>query len=760
MQTNRLFFRFLFILTWLLSGAGLQAQTLTTWDAAQSSAVAGRQRGNTELSIGLFVQAGKLASTDLEKMRTAGELGATLLLARRLDQAQASLQEAYNFFTGPERARYALDLGNLATLRKRQTDAVRFYEEARQLAGDDTEVYASAALNLARLVSEPWRSQKLAAIFEIISFVTDSARQIPLYLNLGNQARTLGQTALAYKSLYQAQQLAEQTSTNRMTVESQDAMAQLYEDEGRQNDSLTLTQQAIAVANTLAPSAVADLLIALEWRQGRIYRALGQAELALAAFERAVTQIESIRLDIPIEYDDGRSSFHATLEPVYMGLVDLLIKASAQKTAGDGQAYLRRAINTVELIKQSELQDYLGDRCTLDVVKGGASGLLPPNTAALYPVIFEDRVELLLETTDGLARQSVSVSGAQLRTTARRFADALRNALDYQADSRQLYDWLLRPFDGVMADKHIDTLVVVPDGALRLVAIGALHDGSRFAIEKYAITTATGLSMTNTAAPPAQAVESLMAGVSEFGPVVDKLNQARVKQMAELASDRGLHGATEGIGLRSIRTSNSATQPSAQKDASSRVAALREALALPGVKREIEAISVILPGTHLLNAAFTLDGFRAQAESGSYRMLHIASHGIFGGSADTSYILAYDDFLTLDRLQSLLKSDQFRKNPIELLSLSACETAQGNDRAPLGIAGAASKARAKSVLGTLWPVDDDAARKIMESFYGGLITSHLTKAQSLRKGQIELIRQKDFAHPFYWAPFVLIGNWL
>ena len=761
MQTTRLLLRFLFTVALTLSNASLFAEAqATTWTSALSSAIANRQQGNLDLSIGLFTQASQLASTDSEKMRTAGELGATLLLARRLDQAQAPLQNAYTFFTGSERSRYALDLGNLAMLGKHQTDAVRYYEEAQQLSGDDTEVYASAALNLARLAPESQRLQQLTAIVEKISQVADPARQIPLYLNLGNQARTSGQTALAYQSLHQAQQLAEQASKSRMTVETLDAMAQLYEDQDRKNDALTLTQQAIVDAHTLAPSAVADLLITLEWRQGRLYRALGKSDPALAAFERAVKQIESIRLDIPIEYDDGRSSFHATLEPVYMGLVDLLLKSADKQTGDARSANLRHAVDTVELIKQSELQDYLGDRCTLEIVKGGTSGVIPPNTAILYPIIFSDRIELLLDTEAGLDHRSVQVSGQKMRETAQAFADNLRNAEDYLDQAKQLYDWLLRPFEAQMADRHIDTLVVVPDGALRLVAMGALNDGNGFAIEKYAITTVTGLSMTNTGAPPARQVESLMAGVSEFGPVVDKLSQARVKQMTELANDRGLRGTARGVNLRSIRTSTGITQPDAKNDSVSRINALRESLALPGVKQEIEAIRLILPGASMLNTAFTVDGFQNKAESGAYRMVHIASHGIFGGSADTSYILAYDDLLTLDRLQSLLKADQFRKNPIELLSLSACETAQGNDRAPLGIAGAATKARAKSVLGTLWPVDDNAARNIMEKFYSGLITAHLTKAQSLRQGQIELIHQKEFAHPFYWAPFVLIGNWL
>ena len=164
--------------------------------------------------------------------------------------------------------------------------------------------------------------------------------------------------------------------------------------------------------------------------------------------------------------------------------------------------------------------------------------------------------------------------------------------------------------------------------------------------------------------------------------------------------------------------------------------------------------------TSLLNAPFTVEGFRREAESGAYRVVHIASHGVFGGTAASSYVLAHDDLLTLDTLQSLLSADEFRKNPIELLSLSACETAEGDERSPLGLSGAALKARAKSVLGTLWPVEDTAARKVMEVFYGGLVNTRASKAQALRQSQVDLLRSPEYAHPMFWAPFVLIGNWL
>ena len=110
-------------------------------------------------------------------------------------------------------------------------------------------------------------------------------------------------------------------------------------------------------------------------------------------------------------------------------------------------------------------------------------------------------------------------------------------------------------------------------------------------------------------------------------------------------------------------------------------------------------------------------------------------------------------------LTALLDADEFRKHPIELLSLSACETAEGNDRSPLGLSGAAIKARAKSVLGSLWPVEDGSARKTMEGFYGTLAAGGVSKAQALRQSQLALLRTREYAHPFFWAPFVLIGNW-
>lgn len=740
-----------------------------SWEAAIAAGVASREQGNLDLSIGQLGQARQSAANERERMRTAAELGASLLQARRFDQAKPYLLDAYAYFSGDERAVVALDLGNLALLRREAADAQRYYEEVLRLCAGNPALELSARLNLLRLTPQAERTKQLGQLFDAIAAVGEPALRARFYLNLGSQAMSRGRSdpELAFRSLDRARQLLADVGNGRLRVEVLDALAQLYEDQGRLPDALRLNGQAMAAAAALAPGIVGDLAIGLEWRQARLQVAVGREDLALAAYQRAVVHIERLRQDIPIEYDDGRSSFRQTLEPVYLGLAELLLKEADRQSGAAKGAYLRRARDTIELIKQSELQDYLGDRCTVEAVRHGGTGggaaavpAVPAGTAVLYPVIFREHVELLLETASGISRRSLPVSGALVREAALTFAADLRDGdAGYLPRARQLYDWLLAPFDALVLEQKIHTLIVVPDGALRLVAVGALHDGSRFAIEKLAIGTVTGLSITNTSPAPTRALQSLIAGVSEFGPVVDKLERGEAGRAPSAGASgrepsRGLSGRHT---LRAIRS----TPATLETDTSGeRTRALREALALPGVKDEVAAVGKILPGASMLDAAFTVEGFRREAEGEPPQIIHIASHGVFGGAADTSYILAYDDILTLDGLQSLLKSDQFRKKPIELLTLSACETAEGNDRSPLGISGAAIKARAKSVLGTLWPVEDNAARRIMETFYRGLTADHLSKAEALRRAQLELLRSEAFAHPFYWAPFLLVGNWL
>lgn len=741
-----------------------QAATAATDGAALiAQGNAFRQQGNLLQSINLLDAAAKASNTPADKARAAGALGMSYQQAYQHDKAEPLIKQAYTFFQGAERAPYAIALGNLAFVSRQPDAAKRYFQEALTLSPANSEQRYSAAINLARLAPETERLAQLTTLAQEMGKV-EGAALAPHHLNVGNQARQLGEKGvqLSYRELELARQLAAQAGNQRLVVEALDAKAQLYEDRGRLSDSLAISQQAIDIALAQEHGTVADLLINLEWRQGRLFKTQNKNQQALAAFQRALQQIELVRQDIPVVYEDGRSSFRTMLEPIYLSFVDLQLKQLDKETVNPLSPRLRNVIDTMELIKQTELQDFLGDRCAVETVQGGSTNQIPSGTAVLYPILLADRMELLLRTSSGISRHTMAVSTASLTPVATSFAASLRAGTpDYLKSGQQLYDWLLRPFEEAVSAQKIDAMVIVPDGILRLVPMAALHDGKQFAIEKYAISMATGMSVTNTAITANRKIVPLLAGVSEPGLVVDKLGPLLAAQILKPAESTN-RGLAVTRSLRSIKpdSADTATAGDDQTRTQRKIDRLRARLALPGVKEEIKSLGQILGGTSLLDGDFTVEHFRQDAESGEYRIVHMASHGVFGGTPETSFIMAHDDVISMNGLQSLLKAEKFQKNPIELLTLSACQTAEGNDRAPLGIAGAAVKARAKSVLGTLWPVEDNAARTIMEVFYTGLSSGKLSKTESLRQAQVQLLQQPESEHPFFWAPFVLIGNWL
>jgi CHAT domain-containing protein len=114
----------------------------------------------------------------------------------------------------------------------------------------------------------------------------------------------------------------------------------------------------------------------------------------------------------------------------------------------------------------------------------------------------------------------------------------------------------------------------------------------------------------------------------------------------------------------------------------------------------------------------------------------------------------------MDRLSQIVGSFKFRDQPLELLSLSACQTAAGDDRAALGLAGVAIKAGARSALATLWFVNDEASSALVTEFYRQLKNPSLSKAQALRQAQMTLLDNPEYQHPIFWSPFLLLNNWL
>jgi CHAT domain-containing protein len=269
--------------------------------------------------------------------------------------------------------------------------------------------------------------------------------------------------------------------------------------------------------------------------------------------------------------------------------------------------------------------------------------------------------------------------------------------------AKRLYDWLIRPIEAEFKAAGVQTLVFVPDGALRLLPLAALYDGEQFLMQKYALAITPSLTLTDPRPLSREAVDVLAAGMTE---------------------------------------------------------AAEEFPPLPAVREELNSIQQLYGGTVLLNQAFSPMRLRQTVQQGAFSIVHIASHGKFTADASQSFLLTPHGKLTLLQLAEIVGQLQFREQPLELLTLSACETAQGDDRAALGLAGVAIQAGARSALATLWRVNDSATALLMRTFYQHLSTPGTSRARALQQAQLKLLETPNYASPVFWAPFLLINNWL
>ena len=183
--------------------------------------------------------------------------------------------------------------------------------------------------------------------------------------------------------------------------------------------------------------------------------------------------------------------------------------------------------------------------------------------------------------------------------------------------------------------------------------------------------------------------------------------------------------------------------------------------ALPNVLLELAQIkSKFSQGNFLKNESFTNSSIETNIKQYPAQIVHLATHGQFSSKAEDTFILTWDGQLNIDQLTNILRSDKKQIRPIELLVLSACQTATGDKRASLGLAGIAVRAGARSTIATLWSVDDQASSLLMSEFYQELTNGKITKSEALRRAQLSVLKQDEFKHPYFWSAFVLIGNWL
>jgi CHAT domain-containing protein len=306
----------------------------------------------------------------------------------------------------------------------------------------------------------------------------------------------------------------------------------------------------------------------------------------------------------------------------------------------------------------------------------------------------------------------------------------------YLKTAQQLYRWMVAPLEPQLRAQGIDTLLFSMDDGLRSIPIAALSNGSQFLAENYSSALIPSFGLTNTN------------------------RSLALKQQPMLAM--GITKSTEGLA------------------------------ALPAVSAEIAAITGSFwagPSRNTLDEESTLSNLKAMYLQQRFGILHLATHAVFNsGQVHNSYIQFWNTRLTLPQVRQVADDLQWKAAlpPLQLLVLSACQTALGNKEAELGFAGTAINAGVPSAIASLWSVDDEGTVGLMTGFYGAL-QSAPTKADALRQAQLQMLQgevsvrngqisalnrapialpasanrgqSSPLTHPYFWSGYTLVGNW-
>ena len=635
---------------------------------------------------------------------------------QRLEQSRTM---AENLTDAELKAAVLNNLGNLYTTRGSYNKAFDAYMGAADHLVDSgtSDLRAIALTNAATALMRSGRYKEsrllLIQALEQNRILEDSQNKAFSLINLGLLSQQLAAQLpelqnpllqLSVQIFIEAATVGEEIDSKRAMSYASGYLGGLYEKEGQFRDAIQLTQAAIFRAQEVnAPEA----LYRWQWQAGRINSALGNIDEAISQYRSAIYTLQSIQQEKTGCYGHYPSTIRESVTQVSLELVDLLLTRASELQEPERQRpYLIEAREVAEVQKIFELRDYYRDDC-VDAARSGTTKLddISKSAVIVYPIVLKDRTEVLFSLPDGLNRFVTRVDKETLTAEVISFRKLLekRTTREYLPHAQKLYNWLVRPMETELKANGTDTIVFVPDGPLRTIPMSALHDGSRYLIEKYALAITPGLDLT---APK---------------PMSDEDRQVLIFAL---------------------------TQP------------VKGFAPLPYIPSELESIQSNYSTTTLINQDFRVANIEQSLRNERYNMLHIASHAQFEKEVEKTFLLAYDDKMTIENLNNYIGLLQFRDEPVELLTLSACETAAGDDKAALGLAGVAIKAGARSALATLWHINDLASSVLVGEFYLKLQDPEMSRAAALQHSQIKLLKDSRFNHPGYWSPFLLISDWL
>lgn len=615
-------------------------------------------------------------------------------------------------------------LGNVLMSRQQYGEALLLYVQASNITRtlNESALHISISLNMVHaMILSKSIDQKIIAIFNEVNQKLDklpsTAKKAFSLLSLGylaqefskyNTANPHDTSLISHHSYTKALSIGEQINNTRIRSYAVGHLGELYLAQNELPQAHRLMRQALFFAYEIdAP----ELAARWHWQLGRLQLALHHQDAAIDAYLASIDQLQRIQPALVYGQRGNPHSFLDKVGTVYREYADILLqKAQAIDHSGDKLALLRQARSTMESLKTVELRNYFRDSCVTERREQNHAmdldNILPPGTATIYPIVLASRLELVVGFANGDIQQTtVAISSAELAETVSLFRKQLARSANprrLRKHGQTLYDWLIQPIRDSLNKHAIDTLVIVPDDSLRTIPFSALFDGEAFLVEQFALVLSPGLTLTD----------------------------ANKK-----------HSTNDRVLLNGLSKS------------------VQEYAPLPHVLAELNKIASLYPHTKLVDTSYSSKNIEKQLLNNTYSSIVFATHGRFHSDPQQSYILTYDGKISLDELDRIIRINQFRDQALDLLVLSACETAEGDERAALGFAGVAVKAGAKSVLASLWKVNDASTAQLVPDFFKNIKDAKLSKAKALQQAQLSLIRDQAFASPYHWASFVLIGSW-
>ncbi len=737
----------------LLLSIGKAEPALNTWKEASQiyqeiENYLGLTRSNINQAqalqaLGLYSQALKqlkIARENLQdqpdtivKAKALQSLGDVLRGIGQVQESQkvleSSLAIAENLQATEEIAIILISLGNTYILLENPEAANLFYQGAIE-ESPVAEIKIQAMLNQLNLFVQQKQyfaaTESVKNIDNLLNQLPNSQAAIYARINLAQSLIELRKIVLANgnnKALYstvkiadylvKAVQQARNLGYTRAESYALGNLGKLYEHNQQWNEAKELTEKALNLAQAIN---AADIVYQWKWQLGRILVAQKNTEEAILAYSQAVETINTLRSDIVAVSSELKFDFRDSVEPVYRELVELLLQPS--KSAQENiitQENLRQARKIIEALQLAELDNFFRNAC-LDA-QPVEIDLVDKNAAIFYTIVLEDRLAVILAIPEQpLVYYTTNISKPEIDSTVQNLLNALTNPQkrifveNYWEPAQKIYNWLINPIEKQLEANNIKTLVFVLEGNLRNVPLASLYDGEKYLAQKYNVAIAPSLELIDPQPLARKELEILSMGITE-----------------------GRQGFPP----------------------------------LPNVRKELEDIQNQTSSEILLNESFTEKKANTEVANTTYQVIHIATHGEFSSNVEDTFILTWDDKIDVEELRNMIKSGVQQTRPIELLVLSACRTAAGDNRATLGLAGIAVRAGARSTIASLWYVSDEATAALMKNLYQELINPEITKAEALRRAQQQIIKDAqtgvinpEFQHPYFWSTFILVGNWL